>query len=182
MDAVGGIDLTDLDRFANGFPHDLFTRLRHAAPVWWHAPTAHTPEGEGFWSVHTHAECMAVIHEPDAFWSETGGSRPYGGTRIPDLPVAGMMLNMMDAPRHQRVRLLVSKGLTPRTIARLEAELRRRAALLIDNAVAAGSCDFVREIAGELPMQAIGILIGIPQSARHRLFDWIEHSFDFKHG
>ena len=148
--------------------------------MWWHAPTAHTPDGEGFWSVHTHAECMAVIHDPDTFSSETGGDRPYGGTTIPDLPVAGMMLNMMDDPRHQRVRLLVSKGLTPRTIARLEAELRRRAALLVDDALAAGTCDFVRDVAGELPMQAICILMGIPETDRHRLFEWIEHSFDFK--
>ena len=180
MDDLGDIDLTDLDQFAHGFPHDLFTRLRRAAPVWWHAPTVHTPDGEGFWSVHTHAECMAVIHDPDAFSSETGGDRRYGGTTIPDLPVAGMMLNMMDDPRHQRVRLLVSKGLTPRTITRVEAELQRRAALLVDNAIAAGPCDFVREIAGELPMQAICILMGIPESDRHQLFEWIEHSFDFK--
>src|SRR5882672_744076 len=155
VDALRHIDLTDLDRFARGFPHDLFTRLRGAAPVWWHEPTAHTPDGEGFWSVHTHAECMAVIHDPVTYSSETGGARPYGGTTIPDLPVAGMMLNMMDDPRHQRVRLLVSKGLTPRTIARLEAELRRRAALLVDQALAAGACEFVRDVAGELPMQAI---------------------------
>jgi cytochrome P450 len=180
VDDLADIDLTDLDQFAEGFPHELFTRLRRTAPVWWHAPTAHTPDGEGFWSVHTHAECMAVIHDPGAFSSETGGDRPYGGTTIPDLPVAGMMLNMMDDPRHQRVRLLVSKGLTPRTITRLEDELRRRAALLVDNAIAAGPCDFVREIAGELPMQAMCILMGIPESDRHRLFDWIEHSFDFK--
>ena len=108
------IDLTDLDQFAHGFPHDLFTALRREAPVWWHEPSAHTPDGEGFWSVHTHAECMAVIHDPVTFSSETGGDRPYGGTTIPDLPVAGLMLNMMDDPRHQRVRMLVSKGLTPR--------------------------------------------------------------------
>src|SRR6185437_1679552 len=91
---LAAIDLTDLDQFANGFPHDLFTTLRREAPVWWHAPTVHTPDGEGFWSVHTHAECMAVIHDPEVFSSETGGDRPYGGTTIPDLPVAGMMLNM----------------------------------------------------------------------------------------
>ncbi len=180
VDALGDIDLTDLDRFAAGFPHDLFTRLRRAAPVWWHAPTTRTPDGEGFWSVHTHAHCLAVIHDPDTFSSETGGDRPYGGTIIPDLPIAGMMLNMMDDPRHQRVRLLVSKGLTPRTINRLEAELGRRAALLVDDAVAAGSCDFVRDIAGELPMQAICILMGIPEADRHQLFEWIEPSFDFK--
>jgi cytochrome P450 len=175
-----GIDLTDLDQFVHGFPHELFTRLRRAAPVGWHAPTAHTPDGEGFWSVHTHAECLAVIHDPVTFSSETGGTRAYGGTTIPDLPVAGMMLNMMDDPRHQRVRLLVSKGLTPRTITRLEGELRRRAASLVDDALAAGTCDFVRDVAGELPMQAICILMGIPETDRHRLFEWIEHSFDFK--
>jgi cytochrome P450 len=180
MSEVAGIDLTDLDQFAHGFPHELFTRLRQAAPVWWHAPTAHTPDGEGFWSVHTHAECMEVIHDPATFSSVTGGARLYGGTTIPDLPVAGMMLNMMDDPRHQRVRLLVSKGLTSRTITRLEAELRRRAALLVDDALAAGTCDFVSEVAGELPMQAICILMGIPEADRHRLFEWIEHSFDFK--
>ena len=180
VDDLGDIDLTDLDQFAHGFPHDVFTRLRRGAPVWWHAPTAHTPDGEGFWSVHTHAECMAVIHDPATYSSETGGARPYGGTTIPDLPVAGLMLNMMDDPRHQRVRLLVSKGLTPRTITRLETELQRRAALLVDNALAAGSCEFVGDIAGELPMQAICILMGIPEEDRHRLFEWIEHSFDFK--
>jgi cytochrome P450 len=174
------IDLTDLDRFAHGFPHELFTFLRGAAPVWWHEPTVHTPDGEGFWSVHTHAECMAVIHDPETFSSETGGDRPYGGTTIPDLPVAGMMLNMMDDPRHQRVRLLVSNGLTPRTITRLESELRRRTVELVSNALDAATCDFVSTVAGELPMQAICILLGIPESDRHELFGWIEHSFDFK--
>ena len=175
-----GVDLTDLDQFAGGFPHATFTELRRAAPVWWHAPTEHTPDGEGFWSVHTHGECMAVIHDPITFSSETGGDRPYGGTTIPDLPVAGVMLNMMDDPRHQRVRMLVSKGLTPRTIGRLESELRRRAARLLDDALVEGTCDFATAVAGELPMQAICILLGIPETDRHQLFEWIEHSFDFK--
>ncbi len=150
--------------------------------MWWHEPTAHTPGGEGFWSVHTHAECLEVIHDPAAFSSETGGSRPYGGTTIPDLAVAGMMLNMMDDPRHQRVRMLVSKGLTPRTLSRLERDLSARAARLVDGALALGECDFLTAVAGELPMQAICILLGVPETDRHQLFEWIEHSFDFKGG
>jgi cytochrome P450 len=175
------VDLTDLDLFASGFPHDVFTQLRRDSPVLWHESTVHTPDGEGFWSVHTHAACMTVVHDPGAYSSETGGSRPYGGTTLNDLPVAGQMLNMMDDPRHQRVRLLVSKGLTPRTIARLEDELRARAGRLVDKALAdGGACDFVVDIAGELPMQAICLLLGIPEADRHQLFAWIEHSFDFK--
>jgi len=176
------VDLTDLDLFAGGFPHDVFTRLRAIAPVLWHEPTTHTPDAEGFWSVQSHAACMTVVHDPGAFSSETGGSRPYGGTTLNDLPVAGLMLNMMDDPRHQRVRLLVSKGLTPRTIARLEDDLRTRTAALVDAAIDKGRCDFVRDIAGELPMQAICILMGIPEADRHQLFEWIEHTFDFKGG
>jgi cytochrome P450 len=177
---LSGIDLTDLDAFAHGFPHDVFTELRRAAPVWWHEPTRHTPGGEGFWSVHTHAECLAVLRDPQTYSSVTGGDRPYGGTIIPDLPVAGSMLNMMDDPRHQRVRLLVSRGLTPRTVGRLEDELRARAARLVVDAVEAGECDLMHAIAGELPMQAICILMGIPEADRHQLFAWIEHSFDFR--
>ncbi len=38
MPGVTDVDLVDLDRFANGFPHDVFTRLRAHAPVWWHPP------------------------------------------------------------------------------------------------------------------------------------------------
>ena len=146
----------------------------------WHEPTEHTPDGDGFWSVHAHAECMTVVHDPAAYSSETGGTRPYGGTTLNDLPIAGQMLNMMDDPRHQRVRLLVSKGLTPRMISRLEADLVRRTNLLVDAALDRGECDFVSDIAGELPMQAICMLMGIPEADRHQLFRWIEHVFDFR--
>ena len=122
---LDGVDLTDLDNFTDGFPHDLFARHRAEAPVWWHEPTEHTPDGEGFWSVATYADVLHVLKEPTVYSSETGGGRPYGGTLLQDLPVAGIVLNMMDDPRHGRIRRLVSKGLTPLTIRRLEGELRR---------------------------------------------------------
>ncbi len=83
--------------------------------MWWHEPTEHTPDGEGFWSVATYAEVLHVLKEPTVYSSETGGDRPYGGTLLQDLPVAGIVLNMMDDPRHGRIRRLVSKGLTPLT-------------------------------------------------------------------
>ena len=41
--ALAAVDLTDLDNFAAGFPHDLFELHRREAPVWWHEPTVHTP-------------------------------------------------------------------------------------------------------------------------------------------
>jgi cytochrome P450 len=173
---LGGVDLTDLDTFARGFPHDVFRLHRQLAPVWWHEPTRHTPDGEGFWSVATYDEVLRVLHDPVTYSSETGGDRPYGGTIIQDLPVAGVVLNMMDDPRHARIRRLVTKGLTPAAVRNLEGELRRRMRLLLQSV--GDEFDFLVDLAAELPMQAICVLLGVPEADRHLLFEAVEHIFD----
>jgi cytochrome P450 len=170
------VDLTDLDRFAAGFPHDIFRLHRDQAPVWWHEPTAHTPDGEGFWSVATYDEVLQVLRDPVTYSSETGGDRPYGGTIMQDLPVAGVVLNMMDDPRHARIRRLVTKGLTPAAVRGLEPELRGRMRRLVESVDE--ECDFLVDVAAELPMQAICLLLGVPEADRHILFDAVEHVFD----
>ena len=177
--ALSGIDFTDLDNFANGFPHELFAVHRREAPVYWHQPTEHTPDAEGFWSVSTYAETLAVLKDPVTFSSVTGGDRPFGGTLLQDLAIAGQVLNMMDDPRHSQIRRLVSSGLTPRMIRLVEDDLRGRACRLLDAAVQGEPFDFLVDIAAELPMQMICILLGVPDSERHWLFEAIEPQFDF---
>lgn len=176
--SLAAVDFTDLDNFAAGFPHDLFAVHRRDAPVYWHDPTEHTPDGEGFWSVATHAESLAVLRDPLTFSSETGGARPYGGTLLQDLPIAGQVLNMMDDPRHAQIRRLVSSGLTPRMIGRVEEDLRSRARRLLDDVEPGQPFDFLVDVAAELPMQMICILLGVPESERHWLFHAIEPQFD----
>ena len=177
--SLAEIDFTDLDLFANGFPHPLFEIHRREAPVWWHAPTRHTPDGEGFWSVATYAETLAVLRDQQTFSSVTGGSRPFGGTLLQDLSIAGQVLNMMDDPRHSEIRRLVSSGLTPRMVTRVEDDLRARTRRLIDAIEPCSAFDFVVDVAAELPMQMMCILLGVPESERHWLFEAIEPSFDF---
>jgi cytochrome P450 len=177
--ALSEIDFTDLDNFANGFPHELFAVHRREAPVYWHEPTEHTPDGEGFWSVATYAETLAVLKDPATFSSVTGGDRAFGGTLLQDLSIAGQVLNMMDDPRHSQIRRLVSSGLTPRMIRLVEDDLRARTRRLLDGVVPGEAFDFLVEIAAELPMQMICILLGVPESERHWLFEAIEPQFDF---
>ena len=177
--ALAEIDFTDLDNFANGFPHELFAVHRRDAPVYWHGPTEHTPDGEGFWSVATYAETLAVLKDPVTFSSVTGGDRPFGGTLLQDLAIAGQVLNMMDDPRHSQIRRLVSSGLTPRMIRLVEDDLRARTRRLLDAVVPGEAFDFLVDIAAELPMQMICILLGVPESERHWLFEAIEPQFDF---
>jgi cytochrome P450 len=102
--ALSAVDFTDLDNFASGFPHALFEVHRREAPVYWHAATENTPDGEGFWSVATYAETLAVLKDPVTYSSVTGGSRPFGGTLLQDLAISGQVLNMMDDPRHSHIR------------------------------------------------------------------------------
>jgi len=177
--ALAEIDFTDLDNFADGFPHSLFAVHRREAPVYWHEPTANTPDNEGFWSVATHAETLAVFRDPATYSSVTGGSRPFGGTLLQDLAVAGQVLNMMDDPRHSHIRRLVSSGLTPRMIARVEDDLRTRTRRLLDEVTPGEPFDFLVDVAAELPMQMICILLGVPETERHWLFEAIEPQFDF---
>jgi cytochrome P450 len=148
--------------------------------VWWHAPTAHTPDAEGFWVVSRHADVLHVFQDPVTFSSERGGARKHGGTFIADSPAAGVTLNMMDDPRHRRIRQLVNRGFTPRRIANLEPELRRRSRRILDDAAQKQEVEFVRDVARELPLQAICMLLGVPQEDRGALCDHVDVALEYQ--
>jgi cytochrome P450 len=182
--ALDDIDLTDLDRFEGPFPHDMLATLRRDAPVWFHPPTAHTPDGEGFWVLSRHPDVLAAGADGVTFSSEGGGGRETGGgTILEDLPAgfaAGVLLNMMDDPRHQQMRRLVTPAVSPKALARLEDDLRARARAIVDTAIDKGECDFLVDVGAELPLQAAAALLGVPQEDRHKLFDWANATLDYE--
>jgi cytochrome P450 len=181
---VTAVDLTDLQTFAGGFPHGLFDVLRAEAPVRWHEPTAHTPDAEGFWSVTSHAHCAAAGADLATYSSMGGGGRAGGGTILEDLPIgfaSGVLFNMMDDPRHQRIRRLLTPRLAPRALAPMEVELARAAAAAVDAAVAEGEVDVVTSLATELPLRAMALLLGVPADHRHQLAAWADATLSYDH-
>jgi cytochrome P450 len=180
---LGDVDLTDLDLFVDGFPDEVFAVLRQEAPVWWHPPTEHTPDGAGFWVLSAHADIMAVASDAEIYSSERSPGADGGGTIIQDLPygfAAGVLLNMMDDPRHQRIRRLVTPSVAPKALARMESELKDRARRIVDAVAHRGSCDFLSEVAVELPLQAVAALMGVPDADRHDLMTWSNTTLDFE--
>jgi cytochrome P450 len=171
---AANIDLSNNATFAQGFPHDHFTWAREHAPVYWHEPTAVTPDGEGFWVMSRHEDAMAVMLDPVTFSSDKGGGRTAGGTGLNDERQAGNFLNWSDDPRHQRLRSLVNKGFTNRAIHELEAELRRRTVALIEVFPENEPFDFVACFSRDLPLQAICLLLGVPQEDRAMLAGWVD--------
>src|SRR5215467_5119945 len=174
LGSTAGIDLSDTATFAQGFPHDYFTWAREHAPIYWHEPTPITPDGEGFWVMSRHEDAMAIMLDPVTFSSDKGGGRTGGGTGLMDERQAGNFLNWSDDPRHQRLRSLVNKGFTNRAIHALEAELRRRAVALIDALPEGEPFDFVERFSRDLPLQAICLLLGVPQEDRAQLAAWVD--------
>ena len=172
------VDLSDDRSFASGFPHDFFTWLREHDPVHWHEPTAHTPDGDGFWVVSRHGDVMDVLRTPEVYSSDKGGDRTGGGTTLKDERAAGIVLNYSDDPHHRVLRGLVNKGFTTKAVGELEAELRRRANLLIDNFPVDREFDFVSHFSRELPTQAICIVLGVPQEDRGKLIEWIDRGIE----
>ena len=132
-----------------------------------------------------HADVERVARDQAVFSSQTGPGRDgAGGTIIEDLPDGigpGVMLNMCDPPVHTRIRGLVSRGFTPKGLRPLQPFLAERAAAIVDATLAAGgACDFLVDVAAELPLQTIAQIMGVPQADRHQLFAWTSTILDFR--
>jgi len=176
------IDLTDPDLFSDGPPHAIYKHLRDEAPIYWHSPTPNTPDGEGFWCITRHEDVAWAAKMPDVFSSVSGGARQGGGTLIEDLPkgfAAGVLFNMQDDPRHQYMRRLVTPSVSPKRLREIEAALAARCAALLDEALNREACDFLVDVAAELPLQAMASLLGVPQQDRHFLLDWADATLDY---
>ena len=164
------INLIDPEYFAvYGHPWDQYEWLRANSPVFWHDE----PDGPGFWAITKYDDIRAISRTPKIFSSyETG-------VMLPDPDPMGlyaqrlMMLNM-DPPQHDRFKLLVSRGFTPKNAPLLRPRIEELAREIVDAAMQKGSCDFVSEIAGRLPSGLIAELMGMPREDGERLYNLTE--------
>ena len=158
------IDLTQSELYRNGFPHDVFSRLREHAPVWRHPETDGFAQtgGEGFWVLSRYAEIRDVNRQSELFLSASGPGLGYEGT--------GLMLTDMDGAPHIRQRKLISSGFTPRMTRRLEDLAREWAVKIVEDALARETVEFVQDVAYQLPMHMIADILGIPLEDRAWLF------------
>jgi methyl-branched lipid omega-hydroxylase len=171
--AIDDIRLGDFNFWA--LPHaareHAFATLRRERPMSFHEESE-VPllgKGPGFWSVTRYADVLEVSRRPETF------SSARGGINIIDQPPEfneffGSMI-AMDDPRHARLRRIVSRGFTPNMLKKLEADVERRAARIVDRLAADGGCDFVTDVAAALPLEIICDMMGIPPSEYRYVFD-----------
>jgi len=80
----------------------------------------------------------------------------------------------MDPPELTKRRRVMSHAFTPKAIGKLEQGIRTRATSLVDRLLAAGSGDWIEDVADVLPMSVIGDIIGIPDEDRPQIFDTLD--------
>jgi cholest-4-en-3-one 26-monooxygenase len=167
---LSDINLLDRDRFAQGVPHEWFTYLRNNAPVYHHDE----PDGPGFWVVTKYDDVVAVGRDGATFSSSQsrGGVVLLEETDMGDFEGGGNLMLTMDAPEHTRYRKLVNRGFTPRQMRMLEPHIRELTAQILDNVIEQGGCDYVVDVAAEVPLQVIAEMLGVPHEDRHKLFEW----------
>ena len=187
------VNLCDLAQFEHGCPEAIFKQMRKTAPVWYQHGSDLAPDGEGFWVVCKHAEVKAALKNHQDFSSETGyGARAGGGTTLADMSTdmaAGQVLSMMDPPKHDQIRGLVSQGFYPRTLEALEPEVRRLTRRILEPYVhnikkqiaekGSAEVDFLEEVATQLPLHVICTIGGLPEQDWPKMVEWADAAIHY---
>ena len=168
------IDLKCPDVYTEGVPYAFFDHLRSSEPVYWQ------PEenGTGFWAVTRHADVVAVSRDSATFSSAVGTTQIDDFDEQTRAKQAAMLVNL-DPPDHTRLRQLVSRGFTPRTVKVLEGHIRDICTRIVDRLLEARDVDFVPEAAAPLPLEVIAALLGAPPGDVDRLYDWSNRMIGF---
>jgi len=163
--SLADVDLTDLDRWVEGAPHDWFELLRREAPAFWQDERT----GRGFWSLTRYDDILAASKDYGTFSSAVGGTSLMDLT--PEQVESRMSMLDADPPKHTRLRTIVNKAFTPRAVNAYEERIRGMFREVIETAFAARELDFVDAVAVELPMRILCELMGVPLEDRRYLVE-----------
>ncbi|MFF3643683.1 cytochrome P450 [Streptomyces sp. NPDC002564] len=159
---------------------DLADPALHAeedlSPVWrhlrTHEPVHRQPERgprPGFWVLTRYEDVSAAYRDPERFRSDRGNVLDTllgGGDHA-----AGLMLPLMEGPRHAELRGALMKCFSPRALAGVVDSIRAASRELVTETLEDGECDFAQDVAGQLPLRAICDLLDVPRSDRQHLLD-----------
>ncbi|MBT2507557.1 cytochrome P450 [Streptomyces sp. ISL-98] len=153
-------------------PYPAYAELRARGRVHWYEPTRQ-------WLVPHHADVSALLRDRrlgrtylHRFTHEEFGRTPPPPEHEPFHVLNDNGMLDLEAPDHTRIRRLVSKAFTPRTVERLAPTVRRLAGELVGAFVAEGGGDLLSAVAEPLPVAVIAEMLGIPEPDRELLRPW----------
>ena len=151
----GHADLTSHDAFANGVPHNTFSRLRAEDPLHW----TQYAGGENFWSITRHAD-IAEMNKNTQVFSSARGIRMEDQTY--DEYLARRTFQETDPPEHAQHRMKLFRAFSRTNMSVYEQDIRDLCQPILDEALEKGSFDATKDIARQLPMRILGKVVGLP--------------------
>jgi cytochrome P450 len=150
-----------------------FEQLRRDAPISRHQPPEDIlglpDQGRmDYWAIVRYDDIRRISRDPTTFRS---GDGVQFADAPPEMLEASQSFLAMDAPRHTKLRGLVSSAFTPRQVAQIEDGIRVNAKRIIAEAAPSGGGDFVDLIAKRLPLQTISDMLGVPEADRERVME-----------
>jgi cytochrome P450 len=167
----------DFDPFSDEYfddPSDVYRRLREEAPVFY-------SEKYDFFALSRHADVVDAHRDWQTFSSSHGPE--LGMMRRPVEEIAAYRsIIMMDPPHHDRLRALVSRVFTPRSIAALEPMIREVISGLLTPLEDLDHFDAVEQFSAPFPVEIISRMLGVPAPDRQQLRHWLDLSLTREHG
>ncbi|GAA5156817.1 cytochrome P450 [Pseudonocardia eucalypti] len=146
-----------------------FAQLRAQDPVSWQRPVEDAvvpdPNDPGYWALVRHAEIVEVSRDNKTYISGQG-------VQFDMLPPEGLEMSQsflaMDAPKHTKLRRLISAAFTPRQVARIDEQIKTAAREVVDGFArdSGGEIDFVDRCAEPLPVRLFCDMFGVPTELR----------------
>ena len=129
-------------------------------------------EGVPYWLVTGRDEIDFISKNPEIFSSEVKTALSEEFTEEEITGIHNHMIINVDPPRHLNYRKIVRAAFTPKAVDSYEERFREHARRIVDRVASRGECEFVEEVAAELPLLAILELCGIPAEDRKDFFEW----------
>jgi cytochrome P450 len=147
---------------ANPYPH--YHRLRELAPVF-------RSEQLQTWLLTRYDDCKSALRDPrlEKHFAESLDARAPGWRERPGLVWSSRSMLNLDAPEHTRLRRLVVREFTAKTV----EQLRPQVEAMVDELLAAmhDVGELMEELAFKLPISVIGMLLGVPPEDRPQFRD-----------
>ncbi|OSC61109.1 cytochrome [Streptomyces sp. 4F] len=170
FDSSDSFDPWDPDFLADPYP--AYAELRDRGRVHYYEPTDQ-------WLVPHHADVSALLRDRrlgrtyvHRYTHEDFGRTPPPPEHEPFHTLNDHGMLDLEPPDHTRIRRLVSKAFTPRTVERLKPYVRSLADDLVGRLVESGGGDLLTDVAEPLPVAVIAEMLGIPESDRAPLRPW----------
>ncbi len=159
--------------FTPGFdenPYEHYRTLLDTNPVHEHPM--------GFWFVSRHADVSTLLRDARLSVADhnlaAGPMRDQFEQLASDAPVKLVTMMDSDPPDHTRLRSLVGKVFTPRSIAALEPMVTELVDQSLDRIADAGSANLMDAFAFPLPFEVISKMLGMPETDSKRLLELTE--------